>query len=126
MKCLNKSCVSQADSDSNYCNEHKASPGKITRRVGGSSLKEICAVIEYIETSELAVLVDLTKQSGENLASFEKIAPSGEFVPQSFLIEVKPEGVSSLIAEQTAQGRRLMFTTTVLVDDKDKRVAVYR
>jgi hypothetical protein len=127
MKCLNKGCVVEAASDSNYCFEHRFSSGTISKLVDGSlSLAGLQNMLTAMESAEALELFNMERQSDNNLAFFRDISPRHPLSPL-YLVEVK-SGHSSqaIIAEQLSKGKTLVFSSSIFVDGKDTSVAAFR
>lgn len=83
---------------------------------------------EQLENAELVRMSKITGTSGEkkNRVSFLEL-PLGVEIPELVLIEVSPgDNIASIIAEQLAEGRNLIFTSTIFVEGRDARIAAFR
>jgi hypothetical protein len=83
---------------------------------------------EQLENAELVRMSKMTEPSAEkkNRVSFLDL-PLGVEIPELVLIEVLPgDNMASIIAAQLADGRNLIFTSTMFVEGRDARVAAFR
>ena len=98
---------------------------------GSQSLETQRLTLAETEQLENFLLVGISKAAGastekKNRASFVE-APLGVDIPELILIEVSSnDNVASIIAEQLAKSRNLIFTSTIFVKGRDARVAAFR
>lgn len=98
---------------------------------GGATLDQLRLTCSRTENLEICKLVHISKMAivggkRRNLASFAEGEIEDE-VPDLVLVEV-PEGgnAASLIADQLAQGKMLIFNETIFVENRDMQVLAFR
>jgi hypothetical protein len=104
----------------------------LERRIRGDfdleMLADRCGTIQNMSSCKL---VRVSKKTDEpegkfNLALFEKV-PLTQVAPMPTLIEVtNPDAIPEIVAEQSAQGRKVLFDSTIFVENKDVRAMGFR
>jgi hypothetical protein len=98
---------------------------------GSATLEEIRLTCGTTENMEICKLVHLSKlpvvgNKRRNMAAFAEVEIE-DVVPDLLLVAVPQGGnAASLIAEQLAQGKLLIFDETIFVEDKDAEVLGFR
>ncbi|HEX8147811.1 MAG TPA: hypothetical protein VF591_11580 [Pyrinomonadaceae bacterium] len=98
---------------------------------GSATLDEIRLTCGTTENVEICKLVHLRKlpvvnDRRRNMASFAEVEIEDE-VPDLVLVAVPKGGnAASLIADQLAKGRQLIFDETIFVENKDTEVLGFR
>jgi hypothetical protein len=98
---------------------------------GGATLEEIRLTCGTTENLEICKLVHLSKMpvvggKRRNMASFAEVGIE-DVVPDLVLVAVPPgANAASLIADQLAEGKLLIFDETIFVENEDEEVLGFR
>jgi hypothetical protein len=125
MRCLRETCVREAASGSNYCDEHKFFPDIVMKFAGNLSLNDLAQRLVVEEQQKLSAVLKIEKADDHNLVYFENIEPQN--LSPIILIEVKAgDSANALKAQQLALGNVFIFQGYVLVDNKKTEIMLFR